>query len=213
MPDSKTSFSIDPKSTALIVVDMQNAFLTEDSFLAVHMGIEVIPKLKSFIDKIRSMEIPVVYTRGVCLPDGSDLGVLRELFPGIESRPLNQEGTPGAEIHPVLRPGPKDLVITKRRFSAFYCTDLELMLRTRRIDTLILTGVMTNVCVESTARDALFRDFKTVIVSDLTGAIATVDGSMSARDVHAATLKMFDRLYGYVFSSDEVLAKIKHTLY
>jgi nicotinamidase-related amidase len=172
------------------------------------MGREMLPRLKDFIAAFRALHIPVIYTRAVCMADGSDLGALSSLFPEIRGRSPFQEGSIGVEICEDLRPEPDDYVISHRRFNAFYGTDLEIILRAKGIDTLIFAGVNTNMSVESTAREAFCRDFRVVIASDLTGATPSRDGTMTAEQVHEAALRMFDGLFGYVLSSDEIMTKL-----
>ncbi len=108
-------------------------------------------------------------------------------------------GTWDAEITPELAPLPGEYIIDKQRYSAFYQTNLELALRNLGITSVIITGVTTNICVESTVRDAFFRDFKVTVVEDCTGA---VDDLMQRGAIH--TFK-----YGFadVISSDRFVAK------
>jgi ureidoacrylate peracid hydrolase len=109
--------------------------------------------------------------------------------------PYCRQGTWGADFYRVA-PAANDIVVTKHRFDAFYGTDLEIVLRANKIRNLILAGVATNVCVESTLRSAFFRDFEIVLIEDC----------CAARNVraHEATLDNVRQYFGIVASADEV---------
>jgi nicotinamidase-related amidase len=98
------------------------------------------------------------------------------------------EGTPESEVHAELRPEPGEKVILKHRYSAFYNTDLETVLRCLEVEDLVIAGVMTNMCCESTARDAYYRDFRVHIPADGTGSIN--------EEMHLASL--FNLAFGFV---------------
>lgn len=124
--------------------------------------------------------------------------IYRKLFPS-HFRPDGglylKEGSEMAEPHPDLDIDP-DLVILKDRYSAFYDTPLELSLRSRDIDTIIVTGVATNVCCESTARDGFFRDFKVIFVDDC--------NATTSEEMHQATLDNIRYAFGWVMNSKEL---------
>jgi ureidoacrylate peracid hydrolase len=108
------------------------------------------------------------------------------------------EGTWGAEFYHGIRPGPGEIVITKHRYGGFTGTDLEIILGSLGAKTLVLTGVATNVCVESTAREGFMLDYDIVVVSD---CCATV-----GRELHEGTLENIRLNFGRVASADEVVA-------
>jgi len=106
---------------------------------------------------------------------------------------------PGAAIfYGDVRPEPNDPIVTKHRYSAFYNTDLDTVLRANGIRSVVLTGVVTNVCVETSAREAFVRDYYVVVVSDGTAAYVAAD--------HDMTLKNIDRFFGEIASMDELTA-------
>jgi len=107
------------------------------------------------------------------------------------------EGTWEAEIHPGLAPLSEEKVVYKHRYSAFYNTDLETALRCLEVTDLIITGVMTNLCCESTARDAFFRDYRVFFPLDATGA--------ANEELHLATLKNLAYGFAFVTTTDEIL--------
>jgi nicotinamidase-related amidase len=141
---------------ALLVVDMVNDFVT--GVLGGVRAQAMVPRLAMLLRRIRAAGMPVIYCS-----DSHLAGVDAELIvhPDHAIR-----GTWGAEIVPELVPEPADFSLTKRRYSAFFGTELEPLLRELGIDTIILTGIATNGCVRHTAADGFFHGFKIVVVSD-----------------------------------------------
>ncbi len=147
--------------TALLVIDMQNDFIGQNSPCPC-AGVEaIIPKIKTLIKTCRAASIPVVYTQEVHRPSLVDIGRERPHHCFI--------GTPGVEICPELAPAAEDPVVTKPRYDAFLDTDLPHVLHgynVRANDTLIICGVATNICVHYTASGAFQRDFHVRVVGD-----------------------------------------------
>jgi nicotinamidase-related amidase len=141
----RVQFRIQPKRTALLIVDMQNDFLLPGAQGFTPDGLKVIPNIRKLSDSCRSAGIPVVYIRHVLRRDGSDAGILGEIFGG-HARSIVLEGSTGAEIHRDLKPEKGDIVIKKLRFSAFQGTELETLLRSKGMDTVIIAGVTTETC-------------------------------------------------------------------
>lgn len=190
---------IDPKKAALVVVDMQNDFCHPEGAIA-KMGhsTELMAKaaepLRRLIAAARAAGVGVVFIQNTQNKWTKS--------PSFRARRLHytaqvcEEGSWGADFFGV-EPGPGDAVVTKHRYSALLDTDLELLLRSRKIETVILTGVQTNVCVESTARDAYMKDFYVVVVADCTGT--------TSDEEHAASLKNVERYLGTVTDSKTVI--------
>jgi ureidoacrylate peracid hydrolase len=162
------------KDTALVVVDMQNAFLDEKGSM-VARGFDTTPLLPSvdpcaeLIGLARAAGVQVVYTRFVYRPDYKDAGVaVRHFTPNTITTNSLTAGTWDVEIIERLAPQLGDIVIDKNRPSAFINTPLEGILRNLRIRSLVICGITTNICVETTARDASQRDYETFVVSDAT---------------------------------------------
>lgn len=112
------------------------------------------------------------------------------------------EGTPGVELAPPLTPEPDDYLLNKRRYSAFFATDLDLILRDNRIDTLILTGTKTNVCIRATAQDAFQHNYRVVVPRECV--------STDKPHLHAANLEDIDKYMGEVMAVAGVLALLDH---
>jgi ureidoacrylate peracid hydrolase len=122
------------------------------------------------------------------------------------------EGTPGVEIYPPVAPRPGEHVIRKHRFSGFFGTDLDMILRGWGIDTVIISGATTENCCHATARDALYRDYKVVFLSDATATFDYGDrgfGGMSAAEVHRATLVILASSTAHVMSVEEMKSRLR----
>jgi ureidoacrylate peracid hydrolase len=180
------SITIDPARTALLVVDMQNDFGAEGGMFA-RAGIDISPirgvlgSIREVLTAARRSGIKVVYLKMAFRPDLSDAGPpdaptwLKHLPLGVgdtvtapdggESRVLVRD-TWNTDIVDELAPEPGDIVLYKHRYSGFYGTDLDCKLRHLGIQTLIFTGATTSVCVESTLRDAMFRDYHCLLLED-----------------------------------------------
>ena len=198
-------FDFDPKRMALIVVDMQNDFVKPGAPMQVPKATEMVPRLKRLIEYCRKKEIPVLYTAHVHSPDGSDMGLMDDFWAPIAQRKALVDGTEGADIYPEIAPKPGEPVIKKHRYSGFYGTDLEIRLRNLGVEAVAITGTVTNICCESTARDAQFRDFKVVFVSDCTGAM-DIEG-MSADEIQKATLNSVNSCVAMVMDSEELIKR------
>lgn len=182
----------DFRRACLLVVDMQNYFLDRQSPTFTPGGLAILPNLTRLIGAFRKKSVPVIYTAHVHKSKDLDGGILGWWWEG-----MIIEGTKEAEIHPDVAPRPEEKVVFKHRYSAFYNTDLEIVFRCLGIRDLIVTGVMTNLCCESTARDAYFRDYRVFFLMDATG---TVD-----EELHLATLKNLAFGFAYVTDTDSIL--------
>ena len=187
---------------ALLVVDMQNDFVAEGGVMQVKEAGRQIPVIKKLIEKCRIFGVPVIYTLQRTTAALSPLEVAHR--PMLKEKGI-REGTWGTEIVSDIAPQPDDLLVWKRRPSAFYQTDLELTLRNvkgseKPVDTVIICGTVTNICCESTARDAYFRDFKVVFGSDITSA--------HFEHAHNATLHNME-FFGRVLDSEAIIAALE----
>ena len=164
-------------STALMVIDMQNGFCTQGGSFArmgldISMGRKAIDGCRALAQGARAAQVPVIFTRYVYRADYRDGGVLlQELMPAIADAGSLVEGTWDAEIVEELTPETGDFIVDKNRYSAFYGTRLEPMLTSMGIRSLVVCGVTTNMCVETTVRDAMQRDYRAFVVRDATGEV------------------------------------------
>ncbi|SDI33968.1 ureidoacrylate peracid hydrolase [Alteribacillus persepolensis] len=203
----------DPRRVALLVIDMENDFVKPGAPMQVPMAYDMVPRLKKLLEACREKGATVIYTSHVHSKDRGDMGLMADFWEPIGNQTALVDGTEGIEIFEELAPKEGELLIKKHRYSAFYNTDLETQLRNRGIDTLIITGTVTNMCCESTARDAQFRDYRVIFVSDATGTMDHPDlgaGAMTAEDVQQSTLTSLSFCIAEIASADEVMDKLKN---
>eukprot|EP00250_Pteridium_aquilinum_P004313 c14532_g1_i2 orf=129-755(+) len=163
---------------ALLVIDMQEYFRGIAS--------PILPAIQQTIAACRAAGIPVIYSRHAH-KDPSDYGMLGEWWPDVI-----RDRTPEAELIPEVKRTDEDKLVHKHRYSAFYDTDLESFLKKHGKTEVIVTGVMTNLCCETSARDAFVRGFRVFFSTDATAT--------SNQDLHASTLK--NLAYGFAYLVD-----------
>ena len=178
----------DPAKTALVVVDMQNAFMLPGvAHSPCLMAQEIVPNINRLAQGVRETGGTVVWIQTLYTDDTLEnwsslydmLGVQ-----GTEKRARALAGgSKGYELWPDLEVKPEDLIVVKNRYSAFIqgSSNLEQVLRERGIDTVLITGTVTNVCCESTARDAMMLNFKTVMITDGNAAVTDDENRKSTR--------------------------------
>lgn len=180
---------------ALLVVDMQKFFLDPASPSFTCGGLAILPNLKKVIHAFRQAGRPVIFTRHVHHPDRLDAGIMGWWWQG-----MCLEGSPESEIHSDITPERNEKVIFKHRYSAFYNTDLETVLRCLKVEDIVITGIMTNMCCESTARDAYYRDYRVFFLADGTGSIT--------EEMHLASLLNLAFGFSWVTDVDTVVAQL-----
>jgi biuret amidohydrolase len=198
------NFSATPTRTALINVDMQNCFL-EGYPISAPDGLIVLERVNRLAAACRKAGVLVIHASIVVRADGSNLGVLGEFSQPVKDGILNK-GSESSALHQGLVIDPRDILLDKPRFGAFHGTDLELILRSRGIDTLIIAGVATNVCCETTAREAAVRDFHVFFLSD--GTATAPMGNLSAEQLQSATCTTLGFLFAEVLTVDQMIAKL-----
>jgi len=174
-------------------------------------GRDLVPKLKKLISACRKKGLMVIFTTHVFRENGCDLGLSSVFRPEVKRTNILREGTAEVEFYSGIRPQKNDAVIVKRRFSAFSGTDLEIILRSNRIDTLIIGGVAGNVCCECTARDARMKDYKVVFLSDGTTAGRLPDmgwGEVRAEEVQKNVLTTMACYFAQVWSIEETIDRL-----
>jgi ureidoacrylate peracid hydrolase len=203
---------IDPARTAMIVVDMQNDFVAAGAPMETPAAPAMVPKLAEALQTCREAGVRVIYTAHVHRRDGSDMGLFDDLHPPIADRAALVDGTPGVNIYSDLAPAPGDHVIKKHRYSGFFGTDLDIILREWGIETVVISGTTTENCCHATARDAMFRNYRVVFLSDATATADYPDrgfGPMSDGDVHRATLVVLAASTAHVMSVADLSAKLE----
>ena len=196
---------LDPQRTALVVIDMQNGFLREDlSHAYCAMARHVVPAVNRLAAALRDAGGAVFWVQNTfdarCETEWS---VMQEMAtPEARARraAAMSEGTEGHRLWPGLDIREGDAVVPKYRYSAFIqgSSDLPARLRARGLDTVLIAGTVTNVCCESSARDAMMLNFRTVMVSDACAAVTDAE--------HAASLNAFHLQFGDVLTVAQCIA-------
>ena len=190
-------------TSALLIIDMQNGFVhPEGSLPGIGMGM---PNIEAVLDQnaaaiaaARAAGWPVIYTRHVYRHGMLDLPPRMNVVlpPNFE---LLERGSWDADVHDALKPETADVVIDKNRFDAFLYTDLEVQLRALGVTTLLVTGVVTSICVESTVRSGHQRDFEMFVASDCVSAPI---------EQHQAALDIMGTVFATVLPWREAMAAI-----
>jgi len=196
------------KKSALIVIDVQNDFCHEQGAFS-KRGLDVsniqqriVPKLASFIERLREFNYPIIFVKTVHSEWTNSPSWLRRMGGMAEEIPICLPNSWGSEFYKV-EPKATDCIVIKHRYSAFVGTDLNLILRSKGIQTILITGVVTNVCVETTARDGFNHDFNIILVEDCCGAYFSEE--------HNGTLVNINKYFGIVTNSDTIINIIKDT--
>lgn len=199
----------DPAHTAVVVVDVQNDFCAEGGMLDTE-GFDLtriqtmVPRLVDLIGKAREAGCLIVYIQTIYNAEMnlmSDVWLEQSLrqWKGrfIEYPVCLQDGW-GGDFYDGIEPRPGEPIVHKHRYGGFIGTNLDLVLRSNGIRSLIMTGAITNGCVESTARDGFFHDYYIVFADDCTGTVT--------QEMHNATLVNIDRWFGQVVQAEEVIS-------
>jgi len=197
-PYNKTELELNSASSALMVIDMQYFFLEPSSPAYTSGGTAIMTNVKRLIETFREAGRPIIFTKHVHHPDGIDAGIMKWWWEG-----MCIEGSPESEIHCDIAPIQGEKVIKKHRYSAFYNTALETILRCQKIEDLIITGVMTNMCCESTARDAYFRDYRVFIPADANGTVN--------EEMHMASLLNLAYGFAVITETESIISRFEKT--
>ena len=195
---------LDPKHTALVVVDLQNAFMDDEVGHAVCPAArDIVPAVNRLAGAVRASGGAVFWIKNTfdetCLTEWS---VMQDIStPAMRARraAAMSEGTKGHDLWPTLDVKPEDEIMKKNRFSAFLpgASELPARLRARGFDTVLITGTVTNVCCESSARDAMMANFRVVMISDGNAAATPAE--------HEASLTAFYLTFGDVMDTEMVV--------
>ena len=216
LPAEPQPVEVDLNRTAVIVVDMQNTFVSKggmfDSFgIDLSSTIKIIQPIQSIIAKARSSGVKVIYIAHRVSSDWHEVGpdspfwfsktssIYRER-PELRDK-LIVRGTWGAEIIDELKPDEDDVVIEKPRYSAFSGTNLDMFLKNYDIKYLVFTGVATNVCVESSIRDAYHLEYFPILISDATAT--------EPAKLQEATIRNVKLCFGWITSCEHILQALQ----
>ena len=185
-------WDLNPRRTAVIVVDMQKVFCEPDGALYVPNTAKIIQPIQALVDAARGVDVPVIY-----------------LYPNVDEILARSE--PNVEVIDVLAPQPGDVVIDKLFYSGFHGTDLDTVLRARDVDTIIICGTVTNVCCETTIRDGVHREYKVIALSDANAAMDYPDlgfGAISAEEIQRISLSTIAYEFGEVTTTADVISRL-----
>ena len=199
---------VDPKHSALVIVDVQNDFVHDEGLFAKLAGSKwksyrLIPRMLEHLPRLleaaRQSDMLITFVRGISEPR-----FISEPYAFIQQRKgiygkVTRANTFGSDFYGDIRPNESqaEFVVTKHRYSGFWGTDLDMVLRSNGIKTVVMTGTATSGCVDATARDAFFNDYYVVTVEDCCGE--------KEETQHKATLEKLDRSFGYVVNSEDLI--------
>ncbi len=198
-------FDLIPSRTALVNVDMQNAFV-EGTPLSAPNGVALLEPVNRIAAACRSAGIKVIHTLHVTRADGSNLGTMGELIEPVRAGYI-KEGSETAKLHPGVDVEKDDILLYKPRYGSFTGTDLDLVLRGNGIDTIVVTGICTNICCETTAREAAMRDYHVFFVSDGTETFPL--GDLSVEQIKKATLATLQLAFAEIISTSDLVELIR----
>lgn len=182
--------------TAVVVVDMQRDFVVKGAPIECYGARDIIPNIRELLKVARGLGIPIIFMKEIHRPDEIDFGI------ELEKEPKHCiEGSEGGEIVDELSPKEGDYIVIKRRYSAFYETDLEILLKGLKVDRLVLTGVATNICVRGTVQDAKQKDYHIVVPRE---CVAGTDAK-----ANEANLRDINNFYGDVLPLSEVITYLR----
>ena len=204
-PFETVRWDLNPGRTVLVVIDPQNDFLHADGWYA-QQGIDIshmqriIEPTRQLLEDVQAKNIPVVWTRHGSR-SAEDAGPFMQLRPFLKEGGLRQDSW-GYEIYEELGPRAADWYVEKSRLSAFYNTNLEGVLRTLNADTVLFTGVLTNQCVAASSKDAMYRDFRPIVIEDCTGT--------TMPHLHEPAIEMMRVGWCDVRDLESTLSEIRH---
>jgi isochorismate hydrolase len=184
-----------PQTSALFVIDMQQFFCDPSSHAYFKDSTKIIPHIHQLITVYRQQSLPVIFTR---------YALLRTESPGAMGRWWNDVLYDDDDVSNVitqLHPSPNEFVIRKTQYSAFFKTDLDQTLKKLKVTNILITGVLTHLCCETTARDAFMRNYDVFFVTDATAS--------DKQDLHDASLRTLSDGFATLVTTNEVLSWIK----
>jgi nicotinamidase-related amidase len=184
------------KAAALMVIDMQRYFLEPDADAYLSPAASLVPNAVKLIEAFRDAGRPVIFTRHAH-PEGDDAGQMGRWWRG----KLPRIGDPQSELIDAVAPAKDEPVIVKQRYSAFEGTDLHARLRRQNVDSVIICGVMTNLCVETTARHAFMKDLQPYVVEDACAAGST--------EHHRASITNLEYGFAYIVKTRDVVGELR----
>jgi isochorismate hydrolase len=184
-----------PQTSALFVIDMQQFFCNPSSHAYFKDSTKIIPNIQNLMTIYRQQSLPIIFTR---------YALLRTESPGSMGRWWNDvlyDDDDFSNVISPLQPCPNELVIRKTQYSAFFETDLDQILKKLKVTNILITGVLTHLCCETTARDAFMRNYDVFFVTDATAS--------DKQELHAASLRTLSDGFATLMTTNEVITWIK----
>jgi nicotinamidase-related amidase len=203
-------YDLEHRQVALLVIDVQGEYFDGDGPAYVEHARDIVDNVNRLVDLFRAEGLTIVFVKHMQRADGSDAGRMGDFSaPGEEDSFV--EGTPRVELIPELHAEPHDVVVVKRRYSAFQGTDLEAVLHTARVRAVVICGLMTSFCCETTARDAHGRDYEVLFAADAVEGpdLEDAEGREVPHDaVLASTVTALGAGFAEVVSTEDVIARL-----
>jgi biuret amidohydrolase len=208
-------YDLSEGNVALLVVDMENDFLTEGSPLELAEGRNIIGNVNALVDESHGLGIPVLFVQQVFDPSGLDVGRMADTGAPM----LDEHGRPitlrarssGVDVYPLISRADSDILIEKHRQSGFFETNLDTVLRSLSTKTVLIAGIAANGCAWATGMDAMYRGYQVVFVSDATACRSMPDvgyGAFTADTLHAVTLTLATFILGEVTDTTDVISRL-----
>ncbi|WP_158811780.1 isochorismatase family cysteine hydrolase [Beijerinckia sp. L45] len=200
---------INGRRTAIVVVDMQGVFCNPDGAIYVPDTAGIVAPIATLVEGARKAGLPIIYLRHIVRGDGSDTGRMRDLYPTVDV--ILARDAHDVDVIDSLRPLPGDIIVDKLFYSGFHGTDLDTILRARDVDTIVVCGTVTNVCCETTIRDAVHREYKVVALADACAAMPYPDmgfGALTAAEIQKVSLTTIAMEFGEVTTTADILQRI-----
>ncbi len=192
---NRARFKFVPSSSALLVMDMQHFFLNEESHAFIPSANVIVPNISKLLEHFRECSLPVIFTRH-SLNENEEPGIMGRWWGDVI-----REGNPLSEIVPSISPLASEVVLRKTRYSAFHDTQLESILSQRNVRSVVITGVATHLCCETTAREAFMRDYDVFFVVDATAT--------QNEELHVSSLKTLSHGFSVPITTNEILTKLR----
>ena len=203
-------YDLGHRQVALLVIDVQGEYFDADGPAYVEHARDIVGRVNRLVDVFRAEGLPIVFVQHAHRADGSDAGRMGDFAdPGEEDAFV--EGAPRVELIPELHVEPGDVIIVKRRYSAFLGTDLEAVLHTAGVRAVVICGLMTSFCCETTARDAHGRDYEVLFAADAVEGpdLEGADGRRVPHDaVLANTVTALGAGFAEIVSTGEVVERL-----
>lgn len=192
---------IDLNKSCLLIIDMEYDFLDKNSPLFVDFGPKIVKNIKKLLKNFRNRKLPVIFIKREHRKSGIDIDKTRiEIFK--KNKGLIIENDRSSEIIKELKPLKNEIVVIKRRWSAFFSTELDILLRRLKIENLIITGVQTPNCIRATVYDALSYDYDVIVVSDATAS--------NSQKIQKNNLNDMEKMGVKLLNTEEIVNKIKN---